>query len=218
VNNFLNRVLTALVAGLIFFGAFFIGRDAFSIFLLIILFLILVCEWPRFCKNNKWLWMLTPFYPVLPVLCLIYLNHYYHSDPLIPLYPFLVAWLADTGGYLTGSMWGKHKLCPNISPKKSWEGLVGSFLGVFLLNLFLCGCSRSLIINRSPVSRLIIVLMIFFSAIITLIALAGDLFESYLKRKADLKDSGVLLPGHGGLLDRFDAVFFVVLVIVLLVP
>lgn len=230
MNSALTRLFTGLVAGAVFFGAFFVDKNVFSIFLLVILLIILIFEWPLFCKKNKRFLILTPFYPVFPVLCLIYLNHYYHSKMiLIPLYPFLVSWVSDTGGYLIGSFFGKHKLCPSISPKKSWEGLFGSFVAVFILNSFLCaiiglfGGMEKISINNiqgmvvlAILSLMLMFAIAFLSLVMTLIALAGDLFESYLKRKAELKDSGSLLPGHGGLLDRFDSVFFVAIFMIFL--
>jgi len=212
MNDFAVRALTGIVAGALFLGAYFYSWISFTVVLLVALAFMLVVEWPRIARVNWRLWLLTPIYPVAPVFSLIYLNYFYRSiDFLIPLYPFFVCWVADTAGYLAGCMWGKHKICPRISPKKSWEGFWAGVVSVFILNWafflsrphfsFLSGCMLCL-----PL----------FSIFITAVALSGDLFESHLKRKASLKDSGSILPGHGGFLDRADSVLFVGVVFLLI--
>ena len=110
----------------------------------------------------------------------------------------MVVWAADTGAYFSGRRFGKRKLSPNISPNKTVEGLVGGLLlavvvGV-LLSLF-AGAS----VEQLPAVALV-------SAIAALFSVVGDLFESLLKRHAGVKDSGHLIPGHGGILDRLDGV------------
>jgi len=95
-------------------------------------------------------------------------------DSLIPIGWFVLMWTNDTGAYLAGRTFGRHKLAPRISPGKTWEGLDG----------ILC------------------------AVLVSLLGPPGDLAESWLKRKAGIKDSGHILPGHGGVLDRFDSHFF----------
>ncbi len=197
MGDLLVRFITALVGLPLFVGSYFLSKNLFSILLFAILLVIGIFEWPKFCKNRKTMWLLFPVYPAIPLFSLFYLNHFYRDiDILLPLYPFFASWSADVGGYLVGRFWGKNKICPDISPKKSWEGLLGSFLFVFVANVFLVSHKR-------------LIFLLFYSAFIALVALIGDLFESYLKRMSKLKDSGGLLPGHGGFLDRFDSVFFV---------
>lgn len=206
------RVKTGVASGIFFLGAYLLSSYLFSSLLVISAIIVLVFEWPPLAKNNRWLWLLFPLYPLFPVLCLIYLNHAYRGlDILLPLYPFIVSWVADTGGYIAGNLYGKHKIAPRISPKKSWEGLAGSFLAVFLVN--------KLLIWTSPSFRLFGLsdrwfALISYSCLLTIVAFAGDLFESFLKRRAGVKDSGILLPGHGGVLDRADSVFFVAVLVV----
>ncbi|MEN3185548.1 MAG: phosphatidate cytidylyltransferase [Atribacterota bacterium] len=115
------------------------------------------------------------------------------------LFFVLLVWINDIFAYLIGVRWGQHKVAPTLSPQKSWEGLGGGVLATVLFSMLLgflwfgippwmgsiAGCS------------------------VALLAFVGDLFESALKRKAGVKDSGKFLPGHGGILDRFDS-FFVV--------
>ena len=211
MSELLTRVATGTVAAVIFFGCYFLSAKFFASLLLVLLVFILIFEWPKLCEANKKLWLLTPFYPVFPVIALLDLQLIYRPlDILFPLYPFFIAMASDVGGYCVGILIGKHKMLPKISPKKTWEGLAGSFLFVLITNwlLALYRPAFATVGLSSGWLRLIIA-----SIVLTLVATFGDLFESYLKRKAGLKDTGSILPGHGGLLDRFDAVFFVAVVV-----
>ncbi|MDR3328896.1 MAG: phosphatidate cytidylyltransferase [Prevotellaceae bacterium] len=107
---------------------------------------------------------------------------------------FLLLWANDTFAYLFGMTFGKRRLFPSISPKKSWEGCVGGFLSVLALAY---GLHRLLDVA--------LVHLLCLGVIISATAVLSDLVESMLKRSANLKDSGAIMPGHGGLLDRFDA-------------
>jgi phosphatidate cytidylyltransferase len=110
---------------------------------------------------------------------------------------FILIWANDTGAYLTGTFLGKNKLFPKHSPKKTWEGFIGGILFA-LISAFLLSKTSDII----PWHSWMIV-----SIIISVCGTMGDLIESMFKRNASIKDSGKLLPGHGGILDRFDAVF-----------
>lgn len=111
---------------------------------------------------------------------------------------------ADSAAYICGTMWGKHKLAPSISPKKTWEGLIAGVLGATIMMPVL-----DLIFNL-PISTLQAVLLGF---LIGIIAPIGDLSESMLKRHCGSKDSGNAIPGHGGFLDRIDSIVFVTIVV-----
>ena len=110
----------------------------------------------------------------------------------------LLIWSNDTGAYLVGSQLGRHKLMPRISPKKTWEGFVG---GVIIAQLI--GWAISTYIKDFSLQDWLII-----AGITSVFGTMGDLVESMLKRSFDVKDSGSLLPGHGGFLDRFDAFIF----------
>jgi phosphatidate cytidylyltransferase len=114
------------------------------------------------------------------------------------LYGLMLVWLADIGAYFAGKRFGKHKLAPNLSPGKTREGLYGALLTTTLYSL-LAGVFFELTAERA-------LLLVLLSVVATLISVTGDLYESLLKREAGLKDSGKLLPGHGGMLDRIDSV------------
>lgn len=117
-----------------------------------------------------------------------------------------LVWANDVGAYLVGISIGKHKMCPKISPKKSWEGFAGGLffaIGFALLWYWLFWSKIP-----QPVELLWIDQTLFFAGlglVVALGAVGGDLIESAFKRKMEIKDSGNLIPGHGGILDRFDA-------------
>ena len=125
--------------------------------------------------------------------------------------PLLVAWLGDMGGYFAGRAFGKHKLFPLISPKKTWEGLAGGLLlSVGGLLAFKYLIFDRMIESSNPMVILDCVVLGVFGG---LAGVVGDLTASMLKRTHGVKDSGRFLPGHGGVLDRIDALLFVVPVV-----
>jgi len=217
MNQLLSRITTALISGTIFFGTYFLFPMIFNVLMLLILVFILVFEWPLLSRNNKWLWLITPIYPTLPILFLIYFTKFRDANILIPLYPFLIAWIYDTFAYFSGVYFGKNKLCPNLSPNKTYEGLFGGFIGVVLANFSFVFYYGYLCCKPHPGDQVLFHSFLLQSILITFAAFSGDLFISYLKRKAETKDVGVILPGHGGLLDRFDSVFFVVVILIAMI-
>lgn len=114
------------------------------------------------------------------------------------LYVFLMVWCADSGAYFVGRKLGRRKMAPNVSPNKSMEGLAGGLVTGLLVVI---GIS----VFKLQLSGIALVAFISLSALTILASVLGDLFESMLKRRADVKDSGTILPGHGGVLDRIDS-------------
>ncbi len=133
-------------------------------------------------------WLLAPFFASLVTLRTL--------NPLILLYPMILIWVADSGAYFVGKRFGKNPLVPNVSAGKTIEGVVGAVLACILLSLI----SYFLFEIKIP-----IFVWIIFNIIIVLFSIVGDLFESIFKRIRGVKDSGTLLPGHGGILDRIDS-------------
>lgn len=119
-------------------------------------------------------------------------------SPRLLLATLLVVWIADTAAYFAGRRFGRRKLAPQISPGKSWEGVIGAFIAVLLY-----GFVASHVLQPSAHINDRLVTLVFVSAL-TVLSIVGDLFESWIKRGAGAKDSGSLLPGHGGVLDRID--------------
>jgi phosphatidate cytidylyltransferase len=203
MNELYARLITGtLLAGAAGFIYYFCPPVLTSIILYSILGLILVYEWPRIAQRKKWLWAIMPLYPVAPFIVLAYINESYHAL-LMPL--FILTCAFDSAAYFCGKRFGRHKLMPRISPGKTWEGLIGGTIITMLIATgmhFLC-------------SKQAWLAMILFTIGICISAVIGDLVESWLKRSAKIKDAGELLPGHGGLLDRFDSIMATALYFVL---
>jgi phosphatidate cytidylyltransferase len=118
-------------------------------------------------------------------------------SPWLLLGVMMIVWLADTGAYFAGRKFGRRKLAPAISPGKSWEGVIGGLVCV--------GAYALLVIALVPAIRPHGAIAFVCTLLLAGISVVGDLYESWLKRRAGVKDSGALLPGHGGILDRIDA-------------
>jgi len=127
-------------------------------------------------------------------VALVYVRQQSNGAWLVLLLMLIVA-LADSGGYFAGRRFGKHKLAPAVSPGKTWEGFAGGFLANCLLAVIL-----SQVLNMSLLIMLVLIVPT------SLISVLGDLLESMVKRHAGVKDSGSILPGHGGILDRVDGI------------
>jgi phosphatidate cytidylyltransferase len=121
-------------------------------------------------------------------------------DTWLMLAAMALVWVADITAYFAGRAYGRHKLAPTISPGKTWEGVAGAVVGVLVYGGIVF--SFTPLAGRLPLSIPVIVLML---VLLTAVSVMGDLFESLLKRQAGIKDSSNLLPGHGGVLDRIDA-------------
>ena len=125
-------------------------------------------------------------------------------SPWLVLAAMAVVWIADTAAYFAGRAFGRHKLAPRVSPGKTWEGVYGALAAVAVYALALVPLADAA--GRSgPVSPMAVGVWVVFALALVALSVEGDLFESLLKRNADVKDSGRLLPGHGGVLDRIDA-------------
>ncbi len=145
--------------------------------------------------------LMAQLYITLPLLLLLMI--YYQSAPLV-LLMFVMIWLNDTGAFCVGSLIGKNKLFERISPKKSWEGFVGGV--VFSV---LAGVVAHCIWGGTALSRFSMVDLAVLGLLVAVFATFGDLVESLIKRTLGIKDSGSILPGHGGILDRIDSLLFV---------
>ncbi len=121
-------------------------------------------------------------------------------SPWLLLGVMAAVWMADIAAYFTGRAFGKRKLAPNISPGKSWEGAYGACVGVSLYGLVCLG-----LVGHGQASLLHYLLAVPVLLAFTGLSIIGDLFESMIKRQVGVKDSGKLLPGHGGILDRIDS-------------
>lgn len=148
--------------------------------------------------------------PVMSQLYFYYPNVFSKGDSMfVFIYSLVVCWTFDGGAYFIGSKFGKHKMAPIISPKKSWEGYIGGIvigeiccIAYFLLfKHFAAADMKPELFN--------VVLVAIMSPILATISITGDLSASTIKRNFDVKDFGNFFPGHGGILDRFDSVLYV---------
>lgn len=121
-------------------------------------------------------------------------------DAMFMLFALVLVWVADIAAYFSGRAFGRRKLAPSVSPGKTWEGAFGALAGVVVVGII----GYTLLLSQSPDVTTLVWLIPFLVAY-TGLSIVGDLFESLVKRKAGAKDSGTLLPGHGGVLDRIDS-------------
>ncbi len=150
--------------------------------------------------------LLAGLYCIAILGCFVAILFLYQHSPVYLLSVMAIVWVADIGAYFAGKAFGKRKLAPSISPGKSWEGAVGGWLAVLILSAV---CVQAPVLQDTFSARLqagwgwggwLAALSLLVAA-----SVVGDLFESQLKRRAGMKDSSNLLPGHGGVLDRIDA-------------
>ena len=219
-----NRMITTVAGGCLFVG--FFGYAAgiagagvlFVPWLLSILYLMITELYlQRESPLNNWAYtMLAQVYVALPFSLLCLLEFIGSGLTVVKLTEgatgawlvmaiYLFLWCNDTGAYCVGSLIGKHKLFPRISPGKSWEGSIGG--GV------LCIAVSQVIAYYQPI--LAPMEWLFFALVVVVFGTWGDLSESLLKRQIGIKDSGRILPGHGGMLDRFDSSLMAIPAVVL---
>lgn len=157
---------------------------------------------------NDWAYtMMSQLYIALPFSLLSVLafqsdNTGIHYTWMVPLSVFIFLWINDTGAYLCGSLFGKHKLFPRISPGKSWEGSIGGGILVILVAVLVWYLSEQYGENPLGLSA---IEWAGLGLTVVIFGTWGDLVESLFKRTLGIKDSGHILPGHGGMLDRFDS-------------
>ncbi|SFI18890.1 phosphatidate cytidylyltransferase [Nitrosomonas sp. Nm34] len=155
-----------------------------------------VLLWKFYAVKSVGLLMLMGWLILLPTCLALYQLR--AIDPWLLLGSMGVVWVSDIAAYFVGRSFGKHKLAPNISPGKTWEGVAGALIVVVCYALiwgqFIGKGNNILIIN-----------LVLLSLLLAGLGIIGDLFESLMKRQAGVKDSGNILPGHGGILDRIDA-------------
>jgi len=171
-------------------------------------FVVLVLVYELFRKQpnaiHNWAYfILGQVFIALPFSLLNFILYIQEWQPIILLSVFVTIWVNDTGAYLVGVTFGKHRLFERISPKKSWEGFFGgatlAMLSGYIFSLY--------------IPQISLINWLIFSEIIVLFGTFGDLIESLLKRTVNVKDSGTVIPGHGGLLDRFDSMLLAVPVV-----
>jgi phosphatidate cytidylyltransferase len=158
-----------------------------------------LCDWQ---PAARWLRILVAFVALCGAFVAVV--ELQARSPWLVLAAMAIVWIADTAALLAGRRFGRHKLAPHISPGKSWEGAAGGLAAVAIYALLLVPLASRVRADAAP-GALAIALWIAFAVGVAALSIIGDLHESLLKRRAGVKDSGTLLPGHGGVLDRTDA-------------
>ena len=197
MNELLIRTLAGIVLILVALGAAFLGGYTFAIFVALASVMILY-EWRRLVARWGFGWKVAGFvYALVPALALLWIRDRAPQGLELLLWVFIVTWTTDIGAYFAGRAIGGPKLAPTISPNKTIAGLVGG-----MISASLAGYAWVELWRLSAV-------LFWLAPVFAFAAQMGDLFESALKRRAGVKDSGTWLPGHGGALDRLDGLVVV---------
>jgi phosphatidate cytidylyltransferase len=197
MNELLIRSLAGAVLILLALGAAFLGGYAFAV-LVALASVLIFYEWRRLVAGWGFGWKVAGFvYALLPALGLLWIRDRAPQGLELLIWVFIVTWTTDIGAYFAGRAIGGPKLAPRISPNKTIAGLVGGMISAALAGYAWVGLTR------------LSALLVFLAPLFALAAQAGDLFESGMKRRAGVKDSGNWLPGHGGALDRLDGLVVV---------
>jgi phosphatidate cytidylyltransferase len=213
-NITVNRMICT-VAGVYFFfamAAYNSGITAVSIFIPYLVTLIYLMVAELYLKHpdpvGDWAYtMMSQLYIALPFSLLNVLAFQSGTEGIhyvwtLPLSVFVFLWINDTGAYICGSLLGKNKLFPRISPGKSWEGSIGGGILVMLVAVIIWHLTEQYGLNEAGLTHL---QWAGLGLVIVVFGTWGDLVESLFKRTLGIKDSGHILPGHGGMLDRFDS-------------
>ena len=197
-----KRILSSII--LIPVSFFFIIKGSITfIFFLSLIFLATSLEWFKMTKNKDLLRIFGLFFLFFSFFSTVYLRQYIGLNFF--LFLIIVCIFTDIGGYIFGKTFRGPKLT-KVSPKKTYSGVIGSFLISLLFGLIYIkylGQKSRILLDTDPIFIISLIL------IISLMSQIGDLIISYFKRKAKLKDTGKILPGHGGFLDRIDGIIFV---------
>lgn len=199
VRTISGVVLASLVLSVLWGGGFIFA------FIVVLAALQMLREWDKLTKDESSLWRVAGmFYIAVPCAAIVWLRNVQiegveNSGLKLVLYLLLAVWATDIGAYFTGRIIGGAKLAPSISPGKTWAGLGGGMAAAGVAGGISC------IFSPYPITLWGAILL---AVVLAGVAQAGDLFESWIKRRAGVKDSSTLIPGHGGLLDRVDGLMF----------
>ncbi|MBQ0063882.1 MAG: phosphatidate cytidylyltransferase [Prevotella sp.] len=211
VNRFISTVagVYLFIAVTAFCGGFVMSGAVFVPYLLTLVYLFVaelyarnqqpVATWGYTMLSQMWIAL---GFSTISVVSFFSLGYEVHFSFVLPLSIFVFLWANDSGAYLIGSLLGKHKLFPRISPNKSWEGSIGGGVLVIIVAILI-----SILVKSYEMDCVLqtIPQWIGLGLVVVVFGTWGDLVESLFKRTLGIKDSGTILPGHGGILDRFDS-------------
>ncbi len=198
----ITRILSAFVMAPVALAAVWLGTPYFEILVLVV-GLVAMTEWYRLMSDfgmgtASRFWLLIGLvYIIAPCFILVWLRNSEPQGQQFTLWFFAVIWATDIGAYFSGKTIGGPKLAPRISPNKTWAGFFGGLLLAIV---------ASLILNKFAAPSFAALHLIGACIILSIVGQLGDLLQSWVKRKLGVKDSGSLIPGHGGVLDRIDAI------------
>ena len=203
----MGLAMTGYLATLVYYGMLLLNLESYStillIFILVAFLFVYVFTFPKYHSEQVMGAFLGVVY-VSVMLSYIYQTRRLSDGAYLVWLIFLCSWGCDTCAYCVGVLIGKHKMAPVLSPKKSIEGAVGGVLGAALLGAIYAAATGAY--NPNPAHTPLIYAII--CAVGALVSMVGDLAASAIKRQENIKDYGTLIPGHGGILDRFDSVIF----------
>lgn len=223
MSNLSKRILTAIIlAPLVLL--LIIKGGSFFFFAAMALYMGMIYEWINLTakvKKHRLTWIVSGFlYITLACCTLVIFELYGHQRTSYPkelIYIILIVWFSDIFAFIFGRTIGGPKLAPKISPNKTWAGVFGGITGTVILflvvNYYMPFSKENLFIltafsNFMPVNNTDYAILA-FSVFLCIVSIIGDLLESYIKRRLGVKDSGNIIPGHGGLLDRLDSLLLV---------
>lgn len=203
-NTLQKRIATSLVMVAVTLPILWYGEWLLTAFVMLVAFQ-MNREWEHLIPSKEWYWRVAGVaYILIPCISLLLIRNLSFLDSAeasfyATLYPILLIAAVDSCAYFSGRIIGGPKLAPTISPNKTWAGLIGGMFGAIIVALLMLPLVPWPETHEAAIT---------IAVCITLLSQGGDLFESWLKRSHDVKDSGNLLPGHGGLLDRLDGYVF----------
>ena len=199
----MNELVTRSISGIIFIAILLLGTTYSQTSFIILYFSLAIISIYEMWKILEKKSILPLVFVSLPFILLISLTGFKNDfDPLLVLYILILTWTFDSFAYLFGSRYGRNKILPKISPKKSWEGFFGGYISTLIISFILMNYQAKLLEEY-----------IIIAFILPVTATVGDLIASYYKRKSNVKDYGKLIPGHGGIIDRLDAIFITIPVV-----
>lgn len=209
VFKYENSLLAVIgyIATIVWYGLLLIKKSDCALLLLIATLMLIMCvfvfTYPKYSTEQIMSCLFGIIY-VSIMLSFVYQVRELDNGVWMVWLIFVGSWISDTAAYCVGMLIGKHKLSPIVSPKKSIEGSIGGIVGAALVGVIYALCIK----NKLDMSINPIVAFAIIGAASSVISQLGDLAASAIKRKHDIKDYGTLIPGHGGILDRFDSVIF----------
>jgi len=201
-RGLLTRILSAIVLAPIALAAIWLGFPWIDL-LAAIAAPIMIWEWVGLTRGRPGARLLAFAYSIAALVALLWLRHLPGTGRETLVWIVVCVWAADTGAYILGSIAGGAKLAPSISPSKTWSGLVGGICAAAVVSAL-----AGLVFQLGETISLA-----FYGGVLAIVDQMGDLLESAAKRRANVKDSGRLIPGHGGLLDRIDGLIACLIVV-----